>query len=157
MIEDGPAACCAATTPNAARPNVTKAAMTATTTRIAPSAEILAELTRSEGAFGQQVNENRKVKPALSRFVVSTTDNCLICCSVSALGEVGQRPNLSRQLGSESSGRASAAKTQRAIARVTTFAASVPSWASANTGSASGRRPVAAANRVSPSSGLCTG
>jgi hypothetical protein len=37
MIEDGPAAFCAATTPNAASPNVTKAAMTATTTRIASS------------------------------------------------------------------------------------------------------------------------
>jgi hypothetical protein len=37
MIEDGPAAFCAATTPNAASPNVTKAAMTVITTRIASS------------------------------------------------------------------------------------------------------------------------
>jgi hypothetical protein len=44
MIEDGPAAFCAATTPTAASPNVTKAAMTATTTRIASSTVVLVEL-----------------------------------------------------------------------------------------------------------------
>src|SRR6202166_4072801 len=38
-----PAAFCAATTPNAARPKVTNAAMTTTTTRIVPSATILTE------------------------------------------------------------------------------------------------------------------
>jgi hypothetical protein len=43
MIEDGPAAFCAATTPTAASPNVTKAAMTATTTRIASSTVVLVE------------------------------------------------------------------------------------------------------------------
>jgi hypothetical protein len=44
MIEEGPAAFGAATTPNAARPKVTKAAMTATTTRIASSAVGIVEL-----------------------------------------------------------------------------------------------------------------
>jgi hypothetical protein len=39
-IEDGPAAFCAATTPNAARPKVINAAMTTTTARIVPSATI---------------------------------------------------------------------------------------------------------------------
>jgi len=38
--EDGPAAFCAATIPNAARPKVINAAMTTTTPRIEPSAQI---------------------------------------------------------------------------------------------------------------------
>jgi hypothetical protein len=68
MIEDGPAAFCAATTPNAASPNVTKAAMTATTTRIASSTVDFVELTSSEGAIVRGVNENsggKVEKPSL--------------------------------------------------------------------------------------------
>jgi hypothetical protein len=59
MIEDGPAAFCAATTPTAASPNVTKAAMTATTTRIASSTVDFVELTSSEGVIARGVNKNR--------------------------------------------------------------------------------------------------
>jgi hypothetical protein len=44
MSESDPAARCAATTPNAASPNVIKAAKTITTTRIAPSAVFLSSL-----------------------------------------------------------------------------------------------------------------
>jgi|AmaraimetFIIA100_FD_contig_121_213503_length_824_multi_4_in_0_out_0_2 hypothetical protein len=44
MSESGPAARCAATTPNAASPKVIKAAKTMTTTRIASSAVFLLSL-----------------------------------------------------------------------------------------------------------------
>ena len=44
ISEAGPALFCVATTPNAARPNVSNAAMPITTTRITPSATSLTEL-----------------------------------------------------------------------------------------------------------------
>src|SRR5580698_2040090 len=48
----------AATTPNAARPNVNNAAKTTTTTRIRPSATTATQPGQSEGANPGQVNEN---------------------------------------------------------------------------------------------------
>jgi hypothetical protein len=52
MSESGPAARCAATTPNAASPNVIKAAKTITTTRIAPSAVLLLSLLKVKAQLG---------------------------------------------------------------------------------------------------------
>jgi hypothetical protein len=52
MSESGPAARCAATTPNAASPNVIKAANTITTTRIAPSALFLSSLVKVKAQLG---------------------------------------------------------------------------------------------------------
>ena len=54
-------------------------------------------------------------------------------------------------------GSARASYTARAMARATTLAATVPSAVRPSSGSASGRRPVDAANTMSPSSGVCTG
>jgi hypothetical protein len=52
MRESGPAARCAATTPNAASPNVIKPAKTITTTRIAPSAVFLSSLLKVKAQLG---------------------------------------------------------------------------------------------------------
>jgi hypothetical protein len=52
MSESGPAARCAATTPNAASPNVIKAAQTITTTRMASSVVLLLSLLKVKAQLG---------------------------------------------------------------------------------------------------------
>jgi len=79
MSESGPAARCAATTPNAASPNVIKAAKTITTTRIASSAVFLSSLLKVKAQSG-----SKSIKTADKRLKVRVCgfhdEYAVICC-----------------------------------------------------------------------------
>jgi hypothetical protein len=79
MSESGPAARCAATTPNAASPNVVKAAKTITTTRIAPSAVFLSSLPKVKAQLAGKSTKtaSKRLKDRLCGFYNGSPGNSL--------------------------------------------------------------------------------
>jgi hypothetical protein len=80
MSESGPAARCAATTPNAASPNVVKAAKTITTTRIAPSAVLLSSLLKVKAQSPEESMKTASqwLKDRLCGFYDESMGNSLV-------------------------------------------------------------------------------